>query len=353
MTIKVEDLLKAAQKSTNWLYSRQTEKGNYVGLEQPDENGIYPDTDDLGCYYKSVYCLRIAGQSVAAARGFKHVIERFMTPEGDFMNSPEVRSSGSYAPNYCQLYPNQWLYRAAVAFRWYGLTQKILSFMLKYRDPETGGFYATVNPPTEVIDSNATGLGALCCMLGDRLDLALQSIEQVIKMFEAQPDPTKLYTRWEEGKGLLTEIPDDLPDKKKKFWYIDAKKPEQAYWMWGWPMNGLIGLYDRLGEERYLKYAIRIYDFFAAAHPHAFGYVTAGKCGWGSSMLHRITGDKRYLKTALSQMNFILSSQHKEGYMLGPGAKGLEDQPIRTTYDYTADFSTWLVDASVELAGRM
>ena len=54
---------------------------------------------------------------------------------------------------------------------------------------------------------------------------------------------------------------------------------------------------------------------------NAFGYVTSGKAGWGSSMLYRITGDKKYLKTALSQMEFILSSQHKDGFMLGPGAK--------------------------------
>ena len=69
-------------------------------------------------------------------------------------------------------------------------------------------------------------------------------------------------------------------------------------------------------------------------------------------MLYRMTGDKRYLKTAMSQMEWVLNAQHKDGYMLGPGAKNIDDQPLRTTYDYTADFSTWLVGAAIELAGR-
>lgn len=117
-------------------------------------------------------------------------------------------------------------------------------------------------------------------------------------------------------------------------------------------MNGLIKLYLRTQDERYLKGAIEVYDFLASCHENAFHFTTAGKDGWGSSMLYRITGDKRYLKTALSQMEFILGSQQKEGYMLGPGFESFDDQPLRTTYDFTADFSTWLVGVSMELAAR-
>ncbi len=114
-------------------------------------------------------------------------------------------------------------------------------------------------------------------------------------------------------------------------------------------MNGLIKLYLQTGTEKYLKGAIKVYDFLASCHENAFCYPTAGKDGWGSSMLYRITGDDRYLKTAMSQMEFILSSQHADGFMLSPGAKNFEDQPLRTTYDLTADFSSWLVDVSMEL----
>ena len=349
MKIKSEHLLIAARKSSAWLVSQQTEKGNLKGREEPDENEIYPDTDDLGCYYKSCYFLRIAGESIAASKGLKYVVERFMTPDGDFINSPTVRSSGSWSPRFCQLYPNAWLLRAAVAFQWIGLSQKILRFLLRHRDLTTGGFYESVTPSTSVVDSCSTGIGTWCCLMCGELDLAVKSGDFLLKMFAAQPDSTKLYTRWKSGEGLLTDTSYVL-DIDKQWHFIDAKLPKQPYWVWAWPMDAFIGLYDCTGEERFLKGAIKIYDFFTSCHPHAFHFTTAGKSGWGSSMLYRITSDKRYFRTALSQMEFILSTQHKDGYILGPGVKNIEEQATRTTYDLTADFSTWLVDVCIEIA---
>ena len=351
-TITSEDLLKAAQKSNQWLRSRQTEKGNYVGFEEPDKDGNYPDTDDLGCYYKSIYFLRIIGDPIAASRGMHYVTDRFMSPEGDFYNSKESRSSGSYAPVFCHLYPNMWLMRAASAMRWYGLAKRILNFMLTCRDPKTGGFYSTVGSSNPVVDLNSTGLGALCCMLGGKIEPAIQSAKCVLRLIKEQPESDKFFLRWNTQSGFETDL-GEIPDKQKKFYRVAAKEPEQAYWCVAWPMNSLLGLYEYTGDERYFKGALQIYDFLASCHPNAFGFVTAGKGGWGSSMLYRMTGDERYLKTALSQMEFILSSQHEDGYMLGPGAKSLEDQPLRTTFDYTADFSTWLVDTALELGGKI
>lgn len=350
MALKSTDLLSAARKAAAWLVSQQTPMGNYKGLEQPRPDGVYPDTDDLGCYYKSMYTLRICGEAAAAGRGLNYVVKRFMSTDGDFFNSPAERSSGSYGPVFCQLYPNAWLMRAAAALRWYELGRKILTFMLRYRN-ERGGFYAQVNPPTKVIDSNATAVGALCCILGGHLDIAVQSGDFILEMLAHQKDSTRLYTRWEEGKGLLTDTT-GVAEKNLKYWYIDATKGEQAYWVWAWPMNALLAIHEMTGQEKYYRAALRIWDFLASGHPDAFHYVTAGKGGWGSAMLYRRTGDPKFLKACLSQMEFIISSQHKDGYMLGPGVKDITGQHIRTTYDYTADFTCWLVDSAAELATR-
>ncbi len=351
MAIRIEEMIKAARKAGAWLASRQTEKGCYIGNEGPDNEGIYSDTDDLGCYYKSIYSLKIVGETIAAARGMNFVVSRFMSPDGDFFNTETNRTSGSYTPAFCQLYPNMWLMRAAVSMRWYKLYRKILDFLLKYRDSETGGFYATVTPPAKIIDSNATGLGALCCLMGGREKLAVESADYVLKMLEEQPQQKdRLYTRFEDGKGYQTDVK-GVEKKALKYYYIDAKEPAQAYWCWAWPMNSLIGIYEFTGEKRFLTGAVKIYDFLASCHPNAFSFQTAGKSGWGSSMLYRITGDKRYLKTALSQMEWIIDHQHKDGYMMGENISSIEEQPLRTTYDFTADFSTWLVDASIEIVG--
>ena len=352
MAIKGEQLIAAAQKAAKWIVSRQTERGNYIGNEEPDSNGFYPDTHDVGCYYKSIFFLQSAGETLAAARAINYVVESFMSPKGDFFNKPDNRTSGSYTPTYCQLYPNMWLMRAAASMEWTGLTEKIFQFILKHRDPETGGIYSSINPKTDIIDSNSTGYGILMCLLAGRLDLAIQSAELILRLIREQPEPTeRFYLRWTRNNGFQTDLV-NIPEKHRVYAVLDAKKPKQAYWCWGWPMNGLIKLYLKTQEERFLKAAIDIYDFLASCHEHAFHFVTAGKDGWGSSMLYRITGDKRYLKTSLSQMDFILSCQQKDGWMLGPASTSFEDQPLRTTYDFTADFGSWLIGTSMELAGR-
>ena len=58
MAITTKDMVEAARKSGVWFAGRQTEKGNYIGNEKPDKKGNYSDTDDLGCYYKSIYFLK-------------------------------------------------------------------------------------------------------------------------------------------------------------------------------------------------------------------------------------------------------------------------------------------------------
>lgn len=351
MKITSTHLLDAARKAAQWFTTRQAAKGNYIGTDKPDANGIYPDTHDVGCYYKSIHFLRAAGEVTTAAKALNYVVESFMSPEGDFFNKPDNRTSGSYTPTYCQLYPNMWLMRGTVGLDRFDLSHKIISFLMKHRDPKTGGFYYSVNPPKKVVDTNATGLGIFCQLLGGDLKSAIQSAELILKLIKQQPQSDKWFLRWTPEKGYETEFT-GIPEKHYLYCYIDTKKPAQAYWCWGWPMNGLIKLYGMTEDKRYLDGAIEIYNFLASCHENAFHFTTAGKDGWGSAMLYRITGDSRYLKTAMSQMEFILESQQPAGYMLGPGTKSFEEQPLRTTYDFTADFSSWLVGTAIELSGK-
>ncbi len=352
MNITSTVLLDAAHRATQWLASMQTEQGNYRGLGNPDAHGIYADTDDVGCYYKSIYSLRTAGQDAAAGRMMRHVVDRYMHPNGDVYTNEKSRSSGSYGPVFCQMYQNGWIARACAAMRLYGLGRKVTDFMISMRDPQTGGFFAHVNPRSEVIDACATAVAALACLQHQRPDLAVQSADFLLQMYNAQKDPDRLYTRWDaasRGGALMTDLT-GISKKDYKYCYVDRKDGKQAYWIWVWPMNVMLAAFEYTGERKYFDGAVKIWEWLASGHPDAFRYTTAGKGGWGSAMLFRHTGDKRYLEKCLSQMEFILSRQQAAGWMLGPGAANFAAQPLRTTYDFTADFTSWLVDCSMELA---
>ena len=346
-----EQWQKAGKKAAAWLAEHQTSRGNYIGREKPTENGDYPDTDDIGCYYKSVYPLRIAGESVGSARMLQYIVERFMQPNGDLINSPTQRTSGSYTPNYCQLYPNMWIVRGANALRWYDIQKKLVSFIFQHRDPETGGFYAAVNPPTKVIDSNATGVGVMISIHDGRLDAARQTCDFLLKILDEQPDPNRFYFRYIAGKGYETDMT-GKDEKTQWHYYIDKKKEKQAYWPWGMPMVNLTNMSVITGEKKYLDGAIRIFEFMESCTEHAFHWLTAGKCGWGAAILYRITGEKRFREKAISQMDFILKSQHRDGYMMGPGITNELEQPARITYDYTGEWISWLIDTAIEFAAK-
>lgn len=351
MTLKSTDLERAAKKATGWLAAQLTPMGNYRGAEAQRPDGVYPDTDDIGCYYKSVYTLRATGQSEAAGRCLSYVIKRFRSPDGDYFNTPTVRSSGSYGPFFCQLYQNAWLVRGAAALYWFGALKEMVAFMNTQRDPEFGGYVTHVNSKTGIMDSNSIAVGAWSCILAGRTDLARQSADLLLKMLASQKDASILWSRCRKDGSLVTDL-SDVDPKNHRYVRVSATEPQQAYWIWAWPMNLLIAVYELTGEKKYLDGAVRLFDFLAGSHPNAFGFTTSGKNAWGAAKLFRLTGDRRYLDKAMLQMQYILDHQHADGYMLGEGVKDESGQPKRTTFDFTADFGSWLIDNAAEFAAR-
>ena len=344
-------LEEAARRATAWLAAQQTELGNYRGNDAPSAEGEYADTDDIGCYYKSIYTLRATGQSAAAARMMRYVTQRFRSPDGDYFNTPTVRSSGSYGPVFCQLYQNAWLMRGAVALYWFGLAQEMLDFINTQREPASGGYYSHVNSTTGIMDSNSIAVGAYCCLLSGRYAQAQQSCDLLLRMLASQPDDGLLWSRCGKDGTLITDL-SDVPEKNWRYVRVSAVEPEQAYWIWAWPMNEMIAVYELTGKQQYLDAAIRIFDFLANCHEDAFGFTTSGKNAWGAAKLYRLTGDTRYRQKSLLQMQYILDHQHADGYMLGEGVKDESGQPKRTTFDFTADFTSWLIDVAAELESR-
>ena len=199
----------AGRRAMAWLAAQQTALGNYRGKEQPREDGVYADTDDIGCYYKSIYSLRAGGQSAAAARGSGlRGASVFARPEGDYYNSPTVRSSGSYGPVFCQLYQNAWLMRGAAALYWFGLAQEMLRFINTQREPASGGYYTQVNSTTGIMDSNSIAVGAYCCILGGQYALAQQSCDLLLRLLENQQDDGILWSRCRNDGTLITDLSD-------------------------------------------------------------------------------------------------------------------------------------------------
>ncbi len=344
MRIKSKYLIEKGRLGASWLAARQTSEGIYQSLKGMNADGIYPDTDDVCCYYKGPRGLSANGETLASVRALSYVVRRFMTTEGDFITSPEKRAGGSYTVRYCNLYPNGWLMWAASSLGYYKLARKILDFMLTCSDSQTGGFRSLIGNQSSIVDSNSTAISILACLLGGEIKRAIVAGDFLIRMIETQPDPRKYYIRWMPGESHITEY----AKKETKYYVINAPEPAQFYWQVGLAMCMLAKLYEFTGEERFLKGAIRYYDFLISCHPDVTCTPPVGKLGWGSSILYRLTKDSRYLKTAQAVMEFILSCQQKEGWILQPPNTCLEDS-IRNALDTTAEYITWMINVATEL----
>ena len=344
MTITPAHLFERGRLAAAWLAGRQTASGTYRGLTEPDASGIYPDTEDLCCYYKGPQGLAANGEMLAAARALLHSVERFMTPEGDFRTSPEKRAAGNYAVNYCNLYPNFWLLWGATSLGLTSIAGKILDFMLTCIDSQTGGFRSLVGMQSAVVDSNSTAAGVLGCIMGGRATEAEAAGDFLCRTIDEQPDPASYYTRWMPGQGLITDYEQDAA----KFHVILRDEGGQFYWQAGLAMCALAKLYERTGKTRFLDAAVRYHDYLIACHPDTTSTPPVGKTGWGAAILYRLTRDERYLVTADKVFDWILGTQQPDGWILQPPNRCLDDS-IRNALDTTAEYCTWMSRTATEL----
>ena len=178
-----------------------------------------------------------------------------------------------------------------------------------------------------------------------------RAADLLLRLLDQQQDEGILWSRCRADGTLISEL-SDVPQKNWRYVRVSASEPEQAYWIWAWPMNELIAVYELTHAQQYFDAAVKIFDFLAGCHEDAFGFTTAGKDAWGAAKLFRLTGDTRYLDKAMLQFQYILDHQHADGYMLGEGVADESGQPKRTSYDYTADFTSASIHGAAELASR-
>lgn len=332
-TIDTKTMLDAARRGIGWLVSQQS------------ENGAYGSEDDINAYYKSPYPLRIAGEPAASARCFDHIVKRYMTGAGDFMNGPSERAAGTYTRLYCQIYPNFWLLRAACVLNRFDTAQRINEFLLTCQDEDTGGAYYEVNRDSGLLDSNSTACLCLAGLMCGNITQAKRAGDALVCWKDAQQSEDRMYLRWQPRGGMQTSFAED----KALYYVVDSKRDGQYYWQVGLPLAALAKLHLVTGLERYLDCSVALYDFLISCRPDVTASPPVGKLGWGSAILYRITGDARYLRTNQQITQYYLDTQHADGYWLSPAYETVEAQPLKLTTDLTSEFSSWLLDYMAEL----
>ena len=295
-------------------------------------NGSVPDAHlGAGQYWGTPIALDVAGYSSAAGRLLDWIRNNAFTAEGDFGPSPERNQAYHYP------YFNSWLIEAAHRMGQFDLSQKGMDFMMRFWDPESGGFYSS---PTERSAETkqdlwvVAGCGRAAVYTG-RLDVARAVGRWMRTLMEAQPNyPAQMFPVYSRAKGLHTNFEED-----DGFRYVlnqDATRDESFYHP-GIAGGFLARLYQATGETEWLELAKEYMRLAEGASDYLFRILRAGKVGWAASVLYTLTGQSKYRDMAARIGDNLIALQSAEGSW--SGALEITDTPSPTL---TAEMVIWL-----------
>jgi hypothetical protein len=294
---KLTALEQVRRKGVDWLLRHLNADGS---LGDPRE-GFY--------FYRAPWTFSVAGQTAAAAAVCDWIRRRMLTSEGT-IEGPYRVFHDAYA------YRNATLIVGAHLARQYDLSYGLMSDLLSWQDPASGGFH---NDRTEDGDKSdrmdipyACGPG-LACLATGRIDVARSVYQFLHRIHEAQPElPNRFYYAWScADQKVITQFSDD-----DAFWHVVENQVDRRQ---RWTIGGIAAaflcrLYRAYPLPEYLALARRYQGFSMAATDDQFKYAQVCKSSWGSALLYQVTGEPVYQDWSWRMGDWYVQTQQPEGY---------------------------------------
>jgi hypothetical protein len=302
MIKNIENYLKAAQRGSEWLASKQQEDGSITTAE---------------VYYKAPYALSVTGRTLEANKLINWIKTDVLQDNGDLNHN---------------IYKNSWIVQGAHRLARFDVSLKGMDYILQAQAP-CGGFCAT-NDISQIVEPIYTAWGGLCAVYTGHIDKACKAGNCFIEMVRQQPDEMKFYYNMTADGNLLTNSG-----------FVDATKPKQIYYNPGIAMIFLMRLYLATANEKYLSTASEIFEFTLRCASDAYKTPPSGKSGLGCALLHDITGDVRARDKAIELADYLVKIQHPDG------AWGFSlNDAFETLVDITAEFTVFTTEITAILA---
>ncbi len=332
------DIWERAQRGCRWLVDRQLADGSWRGLED----------QRIDAFYKGSWALTIGGHLAASQRLLDRIARRFLGEDGDL-----APRGHPWHTNVHYLYPNAYVIIGAMVSGRYDVAMPAVSFLLGQQDPRCGGFYSRRTSAEAAcrIDTMSTAAAGVACLASGHLQAARRAGECLTHLVERQPEPeSRFYTTLTAEGALGVEFPDE-----EAWWrVVDTRVENQCWYTVGLPYAFLIRLAEATEERRFLDLA-RWFFRFQERCVDPWDGPSSGKAGWGSAMLYRINGGRRFRDVALHVADYISKRQNDDGSwtLVGAGYADDKGQGISNSdFDLTAEFSLWLALIAANVAAR-
>jgi hypothetical protein len=335
----------ASARAVHFLERRVNSDGSVRGEKDEVSNNI-------GCYYKSIWALESSGNLPLANSIADYVKTHFFHPKsGDFGNKAQRQGDEWFAWRY-YMYPNFWITIGSHKIGRFDLSVPGINHVLSYFDPRTGGFCNEKPYPAgkKLEDSIASSACAMACLYAGKIKEAKKTGDFLIKVLKAQPEPKKKFYTAFGPKGALIQ---EFPAEDELYRVIDASKKEQYFFMVGLPIAFLSKLYLATADRKYLDAALGYFRFTKECSEYAYSYPASGKSGFGTAILSRVAKNADVKSAAEQELDFLVRTQAEDGSWTSfPGLKLYGDGtvfPIEGQIDITAEFTVWLNEMLQEL----
>ncbi|GEM_PF-14068 len=303
---------------------------DYLEFRQRDDGLVGDESAGLGGFYKATYALAAAGRTRAAGRMVSWLRKHAATSEGDFAGAWE---RGGLA--YVYPYGNAWIAAGLQRAGAFDLGGRALDFLATLQDPQSGGLRTRIDREgpevrQEVMSSAMAGIAAL---IGGRLDIADGVARFLRTVLAAQPRPAEMLCHgYTPARGVITEFPEERAGE----FAVIAKRPLQAYFMYGIGAAFMTGYAQARDERRALDDAAA---FLLPAYNAANAmYETAqvGKVAWGAALLAGATGDAAQRALAIRAAEALIAQQNPDGSWDNTGGYTTEGSRDEVTAEFVA-----------------
>ena len=249
----------------------------------------------------------------------------------NWVKKNKLQSDGQLKDYGGDVYKHLWLCQGAHRLGRFDLSYPVMEFLLSTQAPCGGLPHLAAD---ELTRSMSTAWMGVTSLYFGNIDVAGKTAQCSISMLEQQQREDRFYFQMTRDGKLVTEK--ENPEAQ----FIDISKPKQCYWEVGFAMLLMCKMYQATGDQSYLDYARRFFEFKLRCYDDRFTYWGSGKSSLASAIYYTITGDERARDAAYSFCDWVVETQYPEGGF------HYEDTPDELLYyvDHAACFSVWVME---------
>lgn len=314
------EIWESAERGCRWLTSRLEPDGRFRGSTAVVD------------HYKAPFALLMTGCVRESERILDYVSAQLLEKGGDLKGVSERFAQ-------FRIYPHCWLAVAALMRGRFALARMLLGVIQRYRDPRTGGFFATAagcDAAEGQQEIMTTSMAGLACLWAGDFEAARGAGAWLQRIHAAQPDPALgLYTTWHSRNGLVI----DYPPEEAKFFLVDTAGTRQFYFHYGIAAAFLACLAEATGQSSWLQLARRFLGELRHFPPDVLGEIRSGKVGWGAAWTYRASREPSDRVIALKAAEGLQALQNPDGSWPHPDESAYGDDRPDGSVDITAELA--------------